>query len=74
MSLTDYLIIFIYVYRLANKQNWESQIRDRQLKDQVDKLFYWNGLWIIWKAYTHIQRHSFNEDKNILFTQLYKIN
>ena len=44
MSLTDYLIIFIYVYRLANKQNWESQIRDRQLKDQVDKLFYWNGL------------------------------
>jgi len=26
--------------KLANKQNWESQIRDRQLKDQVDKLFY----------------------------------
>lgn len=24
----------------ANKTNWESQIRDRQLKEQVDRLFY----------------------------------
>lgn len=25
----------------ANKTNWESQIRDRQLREQVDRLFYW---------------------------------
>lgn len=24
----------------ANKMNWEAQMRDRQLKDQMDKLFY----------------------------------
>jgi hypothetical protein len=24
----------------ANKTNWESQIRDRQLREQVDRLFY----------------------------------
>jgi hypothetical protein len=24
----------------ANKMNWESQMRDRQLKEQMDRLFY----------------------------------
>lgn len=24
----------------ANKTNWESQMRDRQLREQMDRLFY----------------------------------